>query len=139
MQTTRYNPLLELQRMEHNLDKLWGNWNTPGGLADTAPLDLYEENGNLIAEIGLPHFAKDEVQVTSDNGALEIMADHKESQEKQGARRYFVQESTDQYFRHIVLPENVVADKAKAHFKDGMLRVIMPLASPRKPTSVTIT
>lgn len=139
MQIVRYNPFRELQKMEQDLDKLWDNgWGTFPTFAESSALDLYEEKGNLVAEVTLPNFKKEEVQVTTDNGVLEVSAEHKEEQEKKGTRHYYFRESSNRYFRRVTLPEGANADKTNASFKDGVLRVTMPMKTPKKAKAVTV-
>lgn len=140
MRLVKYDPFHELQKMERDLGKLWENgWGVFPMLAETSAMDLYEENGNLIAEVSLPNFKKDEINVTADEGTLEVSAEHKEEEEKKSKRRYFFHESNTKYFRRVALPEGVQADKVDASFKDGTLRVTMPMAKPsRKAKPVTI-
>lgn len=141
MQLVKYNPFHDLQKMERDMGKLWENgWNMFPALAETSAMDLYEENGNLVAEVSLPNFKKDEINVVADEGVLEVSAEHKEMKEKKSKRRYFFHESSNQYFRRVTLPEGVKADKVDASFKDGTLKVTMPMAKPsrKKARSVTI-
>lgn len=139
MQLVRNNPFRELQRMERDLDKFWQNgWGLMPTFTDASAMDMYEENGKLIAEVNLPNFKKDEVNVTADKGVLEVSAEHKEKEEEKGKRRYFFRESSNQYFRRVALPEGVNANKAEASFKDGVMKVTMPLAATKKAKAVTV-
>lgn len=139
MQLVRYNPFRELQKMERDLDKLWENgWGMMPTLTEASAMDLYEENGNLVAEVNLPNFNKDEVKVTTDEGVLEISAEHKEEEEKKGKRRYYFRESSNSYFRRVALPEGVKADKAEANFKNGVLKITMPTTTPKKAKTVAV-
>ena len=139
MQVVRYNPFRELQRMERDLDKLWENgWGMLPTLTETSAMDLYEENGNLVAAVSLPNFKKEEVKVTTDEGVLEVSAEHKEEEEKKTKRRYYFHESSNRFFRRVTLPEGVKADKADAAFKDGVLKITMPMTAAKKSKEVTV-
>lgn len=139
MQLVRYNPFREMQKMERDLDNLWQNgWGVFPTLTEASTMDLYEEDGNLVAEVSLPNFKKEEVKVTTDEGVLEVTAEHKEKEEKKGKRQYYFHESSDSYFRRVTLPEGVKADKANASFKDGVLKVTMPVTAPKKTKTVTV-
>lgn len=128
MKLTTYNPFSEIEKMEQDLNKLWSSgFGVMPTLDDTSAMDLYEENGKLVAEVSLPGYTKDEVKVNADEGVLEVTAVHKEKEEKQQKRRYFLHESRNHYFRRIALPNNVKADKANAEFKDGILKVTIPM------------
>lgn len=139
MQLVRFNPFQELQKMEQNLDKLWENgWGMLPTFSEASAMDLYQEDGNLVAEVSLPNFKKDEVKVTADESVLEISAEHKEEEEKKGKRQYYFHESSNQYFRRVTLPEGVKADKAAAEFKNGMLKVTLPMAAQSKKKTKTV-
>lgn len=138
MQLTRYNPFRELRKMEQDLDKFWqGDWGL-FPLTEPAALDLYEENGNLVAEVTLPNFNKDEIKVTTDEGVLEVSAEHKEQEEEKGTRRYYLRESSNQYLRRVALPEGTNTDKTEAEFKDGVLKITLPYATPKEAKAVEV-
>ena len=127
MQLVRYNPLRDLQKLESDLDKFWGGgWGSLPTITEAAPMDMYEEDGNLVSEVTLPGFTKDEIKVTTDEGVLEVSAEHKEKEEEKGKRRYYFRESSNQYLRRVSLPKGVKADKTEATFKDGVLKITMP-------------
>ena len=139
MQLIRYDPMRDLRGMERNLDKFWEDaWGLLPTSIEAVAMDMYEENGKLIAQVNLPNFKKDEVKVTTDRGVLEVTAEHKEKEEEKGKRRYLLRESSNEYWRRVALPEGVNADKAQASFKDGMLRVSMPITAQKKTKSVTV-
>jgi HSP20 family protein len=125
--------------MEQDLDKLWENgWGMVPTVSEASAMDLYEEDGNLVAEVSLPNFKKDEVKVTTDEGVLEVTAEHKEEQEKTSKRRYYFHESSNHYFRRVTLPEGVKTDKTDASFKDGVLKVTMPMQAAKKAKEITV-
>lgn len=133
MQLIRYDPFRELQRMQRDLDKFWGGgWGKPMS-TDSYAMDMYEEDGKLVAEVNLPSFRKEEVKVTADNGVLEVTAEHQEKEEKKNKRRYYLRESSDQYSRRIMLPEGADASNVEAAFKNGVLKIMMPMAE--KPST----
>lgn len=139
MQIVRYNPFRELQSAERDLDKLWQNgWGLLPSFSETSVMDMYEENGNLVAEVNLPNFKKDEVTVTTDAGILEVSAEHQEKEENKSRRRYLLRESSNRYLRRVTLPEGVKTDTVEASFKDGVLKVTMPMAAPKQAKKVAI-
>jgi len=139
MQLIKYNPFNEIQKIERDLDKVWnGDWSGMSSLTETATMDMYEEDGNLVAEVNLPNFNKSEVRVTTNNGALDISAEHKEKKEEKGKRRYFFRESSNQYFRRVILPEGAKTENIEASFKDGMLKISMPMAVKEQAKAIDI-
>jgi HSP20 family protein len=139
MQLVRFDPFRELQKVERDMNKLWENgWGMTPLMAETTAMDLYQEDGKLVAEISLPNFKKDEVKVNADEGMLEVSAEHKEEEEKKNKRKYFFRESSNSYFRRVALPEGVETDKADANFDNGVLRIMMPMTEPKQTKAIAI-
>lgn len=139
MQLIKYNPFHEIQKIERDLDKVWnGDWSGMSSLTEAAAMDMYEENGNLVAEVNLPNFDKSEIRVTTKDGALDISAEHKEKKEEKGKRRYFLRESSNQYFRRVMLPEGAKTEDINASFKDGMLKISMPMTEKEQPKAIDV-
>lgn len=139
MRLTRENPLREFQDREHELDKFWQKgWGLLPTLTETAPMDMYEEHGSLTVEVALPNFKKNEVLVTASDGVLEISAEHKERAIGDKKRHYFLHESSNQYLRRVPLPAGTKFNKAKASFRDSVLRVTIPGATSEKATKVSV-
>ncbi len=137
MQLVRFDPFRDIEK---NFEKLWGRgWASLPTFSETAVMDMYEEDGKLVAELTLPNFSKDEVKVSSDKDALEISAEHKEKEETKGKRRYYFRESSDQFLRRVTLPEGVDADKAVASFKNSILKITMPIKASEKAKTVRVT
>ncbi len=139
MQLVKYNPFKELQKMERGMDTFWNNsWDLPTLLVDNSAIDMYEEDGKLITELQLPKFKKDEITIHSDDGILEISARHDEKEEKDSKRRYLMRESSSTYYRRVVLPDGVNADKTDAKYENGTLTLTMPMTAPKPPKAIAI-
>ncbi len=140
MQLIRYNPMRDLQKMQQDFDKFWSaDWSLlPATTTEVAPMDLYEEDGKMIAEINLPNFTKDEIKVSTNNGMLEVSAEHNEKEEDEGNRRYYMRESSNRYLRRVALPERVNTDQTLAEFKDGVLKITMPAKPDRESKEVAV-
>lgn len=139
MQLVKYQPFKDLRKMERDMDALWdNNWNFPTLHVDSSAIDMYEEDGQLITEMQLPKFNKDEITINNDNGVLEVSAKHDEKEEKDTKRRYLMHESSSSYYRRVVLPEGADGDKATAEYKDGTLKLTMPMSMPNPPKTISI-
>lgn len=139
MQIVKYDPFKELQKMEHDINTFWGNgWNLPPLLVENSAVDMYEEDGKLVTELHLPKFKKSEITINSDDGVIEVSAKHEDKEEKDSKRRYLMQESKSSYYRRIVLPEGAEGEKASAEYKDGTLKLTMPMVAPKPPKAIDI-
>ena len=137
MQLVRTNPLADLERMEKDIDKLWQNgWgmlpSSFSSFVDQTTMDLYEEDGKLVAEVALPNFSKQEISVNVNGDVLEVSAKHQQKEEEKNKRRYYFRESNSSYLRRVTLPEEANSDQIDAKFDNGVLKVSMPLSSTPK-------
>jgi HSP20 family protein len=119
------------------------DWNLP-----TMPLlekgfpkvDIIDHDKELEVQAALPGVKKEDLDVTVNNQIITIRASTKvDKEEKKDEGRYFRREiSRGEFQRTLALPENVDGDEAKATFKDGMLKVMIPKTSKGKRRSVEI-
>lgn len=91
---------------------------------DLPALNISEKKDKFEIELAVPGFAKEDFEVTMDEGMLTISANkEEESEEKKDS--YLRKEFSSQSFtRTLSLPDNVDVDKeVKASFKDGVLKL----------------
>lgn len=139
MQLVKYNPFKELQKMERDMDKFWNNnWNFPTLLVENSAIDMYEEDGKLITEMQLPKFKKSEITINCEDGVIEVSAKHEEKEEKDSKRRYLMRESRSSYYRRIILPDGANGEKADAEYKNGILKLTMPMVAPKPLKTIDI-
>lgn len=137
MQLIRYDPFATLKQADK---ELFGNdWLQPTLVTDPSTLDMYTENGKIVAEVTLPNFKKEEIKVLADDHVLEISAEHQEKEEKNGERHYMLHESSSSFYRRITLPKEAETDEATASFADDKLTITMPLEENEESKEVPIT
>jgi HSP20 family protein len=89
-------------------------------------MDIYEEKGNVIAEIGLPGVDPNDIDVEIENNVLKLEAKTEKEEEKKD-KGYYRKELSQGYCRRAVpLPVEVIGEKAEASYKDGILKVVVP-------------
>ena len=95
-------------------------------------MDIYETDKEVIAEVELPGVDPKKIDVKIEDNVLKIEARVEEKKEEKG-RGYYRKELSSGYCkRAISLPIEVKEDKAKAEYKDGILRVSIPKKETRK-------
>ena len=90
-------------------------------------VDLYEEKGNLVAEMNLPGMDPAKIEITFVNGNLKIFGNKMEEKEKKEKNFYRKEIHRGTFEKVIQLPYKVKTDKTEAHYKDGVLKVLMPM------------
>lgn len=92
----------------------------------TPLMDIYETNGEVVAEVELPGVnAKDvDVEITDNILKVEAKAEEKKERKQKG---YYQKELCKGYYKRVVsLPVAVDDKKAKASYEDGVLKIVIP-------------
>lgn len=95
-------------------------------------MDIYESGNNLIAEVNLAGIDPKNVNVSLEDNVLRIEGKQEEKKEEKKKGYYCKEIRKGAFKRSAALPVEVQAAKAKAEFSDGILKVIMPKAEPKK-------
>jgi len=103
------------------------------------PLDMYEEDDNVIVKLNVPGYSEKDIEISVTGDSLKVTGKVKEEAEKKDKRRYYMMEIKEKSFtRTITLPTNVISDKAKAHFENGVLVITLPKSEESKPKTIAI-
>jgi len=112
-----------------DMEKFWEEdfWGAPsikftGDLA----VDVYEDNGNVIAEMQVPGVDPSKIDISIEGDILKVCGFREEKKEKKEKEYYHKEIRRGEFRRFVRLPHTVLADKATAEFKDGSLKIIMP-------------
>lgn len=112
------------------------DWN----LEKSAPkVDILDRDTEIEIQAALPGVSKDNLDVTLNNQTITISANTQTEKKTEEDRYYRREISRGEFKRSLSLPENVDSDNAKASFKDGILKVIMPKIEQSKHKSIEIT
>jgi HSP20 family protein len=76
--------------------------------------------------IELPGVSAEEIDVSVNEGMLTIQGEKKSEHEEKGKTYYFSERTYGAFERSFRLPENALADKISADFKDGVLNLKIP-------------
>jgi HSP20 family protein len=89
-------------------------------------LEVFHRGNELIIRADLPGLNKDDVKVDVSDNQVTIEGERQRHHEEEREGMYRSERSYGRFYRAIPLPEGVIADQAKATFKDGVLEIIMP-------------
>ncbi len=148
MAIVRWDPFDAFLGAQEDLNRMFrrGWLRAPGAeesLAESgkwAPaVDIYETGDSLAVEAELPGIDPKEIEVTVDDGVLTIKGERKHEKEVEEENYYRVERAYGFFQRSIKLPAEVDADKVKASFDAGVLKVTVPKVEPKKPKAVSVT
>lgn len=98
----------------------------------TPRMDVYETNGEIVAEAELPGVDPKNIEVEVKNNILKIEAKAEEKKEEKGKGYYRKELSRGYYKRSFPLPVEVVGEKAEASYQEGILKVVIPKVMPKE-------
>jgi HSP20 family protein len=101
--------------------------------------DLFEDDSRLVVRVEVPGMEKEDlaIEVVDDN--LVISGEKRFERESTEGRWRVMQCAYGSFRRVVPLPVPVLADQAKAAYRNGVLRIELPKAAPGKPKATTIT
>ena len=86
----------------------------------------------------IPGIKADEVQINITGDVLSLKGEVRQNEEVKEKAYHIREQRWGSFERTLVLPSNVVADKAKADFENGILTITLPKAEEAKPKTITI-
>ncbi len=105
----------------------------------TVPVDVSENENAYTIEASLPGMKPEEVNITVQENVLTISGERKERLErKEGDQVIYQEHRYGSFSRSFSLPTSVDADKAKAQFENGVLRLTIPKAEAARPKQIKI-
>ena len=139
----RWEPAREMMTLREAMDRLFddaftrplslsgNNWSIPA-------VDMYQTENEVVVKVALPGIKADEVQINVTGEVLTIKGETKQENETKEKAYHIREQRWGAFERSIVLPTEVVADKAKADFENGVLTITLPKAEEVKPKTINI-
>lgn len=100
--------------------------------------DITQNAKEVKVNIELPGVPKKNVILKITNDLVEVRAEKRAGKEVKRKGFYKKEKSYKGFYRAIPLPTDVKADKAKAEFKDGILRIRIPKAKKKLAKKVIV-
>ena len=101
-------------------------------------VDVYEEGQEVIVEATLAGIKPEDVEININEDVLTIDDQRQATSEIEEKNYYRKEVRSGSFHRSVMLPASVDADKAKADFKNGLLKVILPKKKQSKSKSIKI-
>jgi len=124
------DPFMRLRRnIDQMFDNMLGDWSGPMNGLDRAfmpTVDVHESAKEIRVTAELPGLEEKDIEVSLLNGALWIKGEKQEEQEEDKGDVYCCERRYGSFQRMVELPTEVDADKIKASFKKGVLKVTLP-------------
>lgn len=137
----RFEPMREMITLREAMDRLFNDAFTPstftGGLQIPA-VDLYQTDDEVVVKASLPGLKAEDVQITVTGEMLTLKGEFKQKDEVKERAYHLREQRYGAFERTFALPTEVVSDKAKAEFENGILTITLPKAEEVKPKMITV-
>jgi HSP20 family protein len=138
----RWEPAREMMTLREAMDRLFDDaFTRPLSLRDAwsvPAIDMYQTDDEIVVKAALPGIKADEVQINITGEVLTLKGETKHEEEKKEKAWHMREQRWGSFERSIVLPTDVVADKTKAEFENGILTITLPKAEEVKPKVINI-
>jgi HSP20 family protein len=137
-----WEPAREMMTLREAMDRLFDDaFTRPLGLAGNPTLpaiDMYQTDDEIVVKAAIPGHKAEDVQINITGEVLTIKGEAKQMAESGDKAWHIREQRWGAFERSLMLPTDVVADKAKAEFEDGILTITMPKAEPARPKTITV-
>ncbi|HEY59447.1 MAG TPA: Hsp20/alpha crystallin family protein [Anaerolineae bacterium] len=138
----KWEPLREMMGMRHAMDRLFDDFYSYApatyegyGVVD---LDMYQTDNDIVIKVAVPGVKPEDLKISVTGDVLTIRGEVKVDEEVKEANYHIRERRYGSFSRSVALPGKVVADKAVAEFKNGVLNLTLPKAEEIKPKTITV-
>jgi len=132
------NPFTFMRRLTEDMDRMFSGLGGEGFGREMGawapPVEVREQNGNLVIAAELPGLAKEDVKIEVSEGSLVIQGERKREAEEERGGFHRSERSYGFFYREIPLPDDIKVDQVKAQFNNGILEVRVPIAEGQRKT-----
>jgi HSP20 family protein len=138
---TRYNPFNDVISLRDAMDRLFEDSFIPravgGVLGRGVSSNLYETPEGFVLQIPMPGASADSVEITAQQDTVTLKWETKVTA-PENATTHWSGFQSGQYQQTFSLPAPINADRAEAHYADGILTLNLPKAEHAKARTVKV-
>jgi|YNPNPStandDraft_1061719.scaffolds.fasta_scaffold22073_6 HSP20 family protein len=101
-------------------------------------MDLYETDKEVVAELNIPDFNPENVEITVENDVLTVKGkmDEKKEEKEKGYWRKEIRRGS--FERMVRLPVAIKQDAVEASYNKGVLKIVMPKAQAQSGSKIKV-
>ncbi|MBL7497586.1 Hsp20/alpha crystallin family protein [Frankia sp. CNm7] len=126
----RFDPFRDFDRLA---SEAFGTARTP----QMMPMDCHRSGDAYFLHFDLPGVDPESIDVTAENSTLTVRATRTRTAPKD-AQFLISERGTGSYTRQLVLGDGLSLDSVAAHYRDGVLTVMIPVAEHAKPRRIEV-
>jgi HSP20 family protein len=130
MNVVRWDPFRDLMTILSDGEEGDGAW--------VPPVDIFQDQDNLVLRAEVPGVDKDNIDVRAENGVLTLQGERKTDTDLDDKSAFRRERIFGRFARSFTLPTTVDATRITARYRDGVLEIVLPKADAAKPKRVEI-
>ncbi|MBB6428749.1 Hsp20/alpha crystallin family protein [Algisphaera agarilytica] len=137
LRRTLDNPFQALRDFDRVVNRMWDT--VEEGVGTTSfPVDIREVDDTLTVEAELPGFAKDQIDVSVEQGVLNIEAQRPAREAKAEVKVHLSERRATHYARRFTLPTAYDTNNVEASLVDGVLTLTLAKREESKPKKIEV-
>lgn len=129
-------PLIRWSRLPRLFDDLFDE--TALHAASALPVDVRQEGDKWVLEAEVPGIAREDLNITVENGVLTIGGKYAQEAAKENAEYYVRERRTGEFSRSFRLPETADSENVTAQLANGVLTLTIPTREDAKPRRIEL-
>ncbi|MCX6766731.1 MAG: Hsp20/alpha crystallin family protein [Candidatus Moranbacteria bacterium] len=114
-------------------DENWG-----GDSEGQLTIDVYQTDAEIVIKSTIAGVKPEDLDVSINNDMVTIRGDRKNDEVVEGENYYYQECYWGTFSRSVILPVEVIADKAEAAMKNGILTIRLPKADTTKSKKIQV-
>jgi len=104
----------------------------------TPPVDVLEDDKEFILRAELPGVEQKDVQISLQDNTIIIKGEKKEEVEEKSELHHRLERFYGNFMRTFELPAGLDTEKVQAHYKNGILEIMLPKTGEQKVKTIEI-
>ncbi|MBD3248441.1 Hsp20 family protein [Candidatus Woesearchaeota archaeon] len=138
-----WDPFEDMKSFRKDIEGMFDNfWTKERRLAKNTGLEVKEpsvdienKKDEIIVTADLPGVDKKDIDVAVEEDRVVLKAEKKEEKEKKKKEYYRQERSYRSFYRTVPLPDEIIPEKAKSKFDNGVLKLTLPKVKKAKKKS----
>lgn len=140
---TKWDPFRDILSMQERLNRAFFDPLSRYPITDATgswfpPVDIFEENDQVILRAEVPGVSRDDIDVQVENGTITLRGEKKQEKQAGSDETYRLERFYGSFSRSFVLPTSIDPEGIKATYRDGVLEVVLPKAEEAKPKKIKV-
>lgn len=119
--------------LDQVFDEVFGSYAAP-----TFPVDVRQEGDDWLIEAELPGLAKEDIDITVEDGVLTIAGEFNKTNEKKETGYHLCERRYGKFSRSFKLPSTADGEQVHASLTNGILTLRIPTKAEAKPRRIEV-